>query len=241
LNLRSRGGRLYHALVSGYGQFCAVARALDVLGERWTLLIVRELLLGATTFTDIRRGLPRIPRATLSSRLRGLRTAGIAEATGGDYRLTEAGLALAPVMRELARWAVSTDSAALTEDDLDTAALTWDMQRRVDTSALPERTIVLAIEFTDRQATDRNFWLHLSRTSINLCRQDTGAPVDVWLATPTTAATRWWLGHVSWAQLLRQPGVRVHGDRDLQRQMHRWFLHYMFTPQALSETAGSHP
>jgi DNA-binding HxlR family transcriptional regulator len=212
-----------------------VARALEVLGERWTLLIVRELMLGASTFTDIRRGLPRIPRATLSTRLRVLRAAGVID---DDYRLTEAGTALAPVVRELARWAVATDSAALTEDDLDTAALTWDMQRRVDAEALPERTVVLAIEFTDRAATDRNFWLHLSRTSVNLCRQDTGAPVDVWLTAPTAAASNWWLGHLSWAQLLRQPEVRVHGDRALQRQMHRWFKRYLFTPEALG-TAGS--
>src|SRR5882757_10147145 len=119
---------IYHAEVNGYGQFCAVARALEVLDERWTLLVVRELMLGASSFTDIRRGLPRIPRATLSARLRTLRAAGVVDE---DYRLTEAGVALAPVVRELARWAVITDSATLTEDDLDTAALTWDMQRRV--------------------------------------------------------------------------------------------------------------
>ncbi len=166
--------------MSGYGQFCAVARALEVLGERWTLLILRELLLGAKTFTDICRGLPRIPRATLSTRLRGLCAAGVVEHADGDYRLTETGLALAPVLRELARWAVTTDAAALTDGDLDTAALTWDMQRRVEVGALPDRTVVLAIDFTDRAATDRHFWLHLARTGVNLCRQDTGAPVDVW-------------------------------------------------------------
>jgi len=216
-----------------YGQFCAVARSLEVLGERWTLLIVRELLLGASSFTDICRGLPRIPRATLSARLRALRAAGILD---NGYRLTEAGAALAPVVMELARWAVTTDGAALTEDDLDTAALTWDMQRRVDTDALPDRTVVLALEFTDRGVADRDFWLHLSRNDVNLCREDTGAPVDVWLTTPTEAATKWWLGHLSWAQLLRQPGVGVHGDRALQRQMHGWFKRYLFTPDALGVT-----
>lgn len=225
-------------MVSGYGQFCAVARALEVLGERWTLLIVRELLLGASSFTDICRGLPRIPRATLSARLRALRAAGIID---GDYRLTDTGTALAPVVRELARWTVTTDSAALTQDDLDTAALTWDMQRRIDANALPERTVVLAIEFTDRPAADRHYWLHLSRTNVNLCRQDTGAPVDVWLSTPTLTATRWWLGQLSWAQLLRQPGVQVHGDRTLQHQMHRWFTRYLFTPEALGSPSSADP
>jgi DNA-binding HxlR family transcriptional regulator len=213
--------------MTGYGQFCVVGRALDVLGERWTLLIVRELLMGPATFTDICRGLPRIPRATLSARLRGLRAAGLVE---GQYQLTPDGLALQPVILELASWA--TTRVALTEDDLDTAALTWDMQRRVDIEALPERTVVLAIEFTDRTA-DRHFWLHLSRTSVNLCREDTGAPVDAWLTAPTGITTRWWLGEVEWSQVIAHPEVTVRGDSVLRRQMHRWFLRYAFSPDAL--------
>jgi DNA-binding HxlR family transcriptional regulator len=222
----------YAGEMAGYGQFCAVARALEVLGERWALLVARELLLGSATFTEIRRGLPRIPRATLSSRLRSLSAAGIVSPANGRYHLTEAGQALAPVMRELARWATVTESAALSEGDLDTAALMWDIRRRIDSAALPERTVVLAIEFTDRAA-DRNFWLHLSRAEVNLCRQDTGAPVDVWLAAPTAETTRWWLGQQSWAQFLGHPDVSVHGDRLLQRQMQHWFLRYVFTPDAL--------
>jgi DNA-binding HxlR family transcriptional regulator len=228
----------YDPAMTGYGQFCAVARALEVLGERWTMLIARELLLGATTFTEIRRGLPRIPPATLASRLRRLRSAGIVQATAGGYQLTEAGAALAPVARELARWATVNDRAALSGDDLDTAALTWDMQRRINTAALPGRTVILAIDFTDRPSADRYFWLHLSRADVQLCRDDTGAPVDVWLATPTEPATRWWLGYLSWAQLLRQPGVVVRGNCALIRQMHHWFLRYLFTPEALEQTVS---
>ncbi len=219
--------------MAGYGQFCAVARALDVLGERWTLLVVRELMLGAASFGDLCRGLPRIPRATLSARLRTLRAAGILD----GYRLTDAGAALTPVVQELARWATTTDSAALGEDDLDTAALTWDMRRRVDPDALPDRRVVLAIEFTDRPAADRRFWLHMSRTGIDLCRDDTGAPVDLWLTTPTRAATEWWLGTLSWAQLRQQPEVRIHGDRTLQQEMPQWFKRYVFTPDTFDQTA----
>ncbi|OCF83721.1 hypothetical protein [Nocardia brasiliensis] len=172
------------------------------------------------------------PRATLSARLRTLRTAGIVD----GYRLTDAGAALAPVVRELARWTVTTDSAALGDDDLDTVALTWDMRRRVDITALPEHRVVMAIEFTDRPIADRRFWLHLSRTSVDLCRDDTGAPVDIWLTAPTRAATEWWLGNLSWPQLLQQPGVQVHGDHELQRRVPRWFTRYLFTPDALAQT-----
>lgn len=222
--------------MSEYGQFCSVARALEVLDERWTLLIVRELLMGATTFTDVRAGLPRIPRATLASRLRRLCNAGIVEARTGGYRLTDGGIALQPVLRELARWASTAESAELTEGHLDTAALTWDIRRRVNLPALPERAVVLAIDFIDRPAADQHFWLHLSRSEVNLCREDTGAPVDVWLTTPAEPATRWWLGQLTWTQLLRQPDVRVHGTQTLVRDMHNWFLRYVFAPDALTQT-----
>lgn len=219
--------------MTGYGQFCAVARALEVLGERWALLIVRELLPGPASFTEIRRGLPRIPRATLSVRLRGLGAAGVVEHVAERYRLTESGAALAPVIRELARWATFTDGARLSDGDLDTGTLTWDIQRRVNADALPERMVVLAVEFTDRPAADRHFWLQLSRSAVHLCREDTGAPVDLWLAAPTAETTRWWLGELSWARFLRHPDVRLHGNRTLQRELPHWFLRYAFTPEAL--------
>ncbi|MFF0634734.1 winged helix-turn-helix transcriptional regulator [Nocardia sp. NPDC004151] len=221
--------------MSGYGQFCAVARALEVLGERWTLLVVRELLMGASSFGDIRRGLPRIPKATLSARLRALRAAGIVDA---DYRLTETGSALAPVVRELARWAVTTDAVALSEHDLDTAALTWDMQRRIDIDALPAQPVVLALEFSDRPPADRRFWLHLSRRGVNLCRDDTGAPVDLWLTAPTETLTRWWLGESRWTDVLGHPEVHLHGDLALQRRLPAWFRRYAFTPDALAAASG---
>lgn len=223
--------------MNGYGQFCAVARALDVVGERWTLLIVREMLTGPVTFGDIRRGIPRIPPATLTSRLRRLRAAGVVDVSDRRYQLTDSGFTLAPIVRELARWAMETENAALSEDDLDTAALTWDMQRRVDVDALPEHTVVLALEFTDRPPHDRYFWLHLSKANVNLCRQDTGAPVDLWLTAPTAEVTHWWLGDLTWSQLQQQPGVTVHGDRALRRQMQRWFLRYAFTRSVLAQTS----
>src|SRR5271170_2077584 len=126
-----------------YGQFCAVARALEVLGERWTLLIVREMLMGATTFTQIRRGLPRLPKATLSTRLDTLLRKGVIEETNGGYGLTAAGVALGTIMRELAIWSTETGAAELNEGDLDAAALTWDIQRRINVGSLPERRVVL--------------------------------------------------------------------------------------------------
>ena len=123
-----------------------------------------------------------------------------------------------------------TDGAALTAGYLDTAALTWDRQRRIDTSALPARLVVLEIESTDRPGGDRRFWLHLSPARVDLCRRDTGAPADIWLTGATEPITRWWLGQLTGRQLLAHPEVTIHGDRALQRQMGRWFLSYACTP-----------
>ncbi|WP_202867802.1 winged helix-turn-helix transcriptional regulator [Kribbella pittospori] len=216
-----------------YGQFCAVARALEVLGERWTLLIVRELLVGARTFTEIRRGLPRLPRATLSARLRELSKAGLVESTQDGHELTPTGAALAPVIRELARWTTLEHGVPLDSDHLDTNALTWDMQRRVDTDSLPTRTVVLAMDFVDRKPSDKYFWLHLSRSEVNLCREDTGAPVNIWIQAPTEPVTRWWLGELTWLQLRRRQDVSIHGDQRLISQAQRWFMRYLFTPDSL--------
>ena len=211
----------------GYGQFCAVARALDALGERWSMLIVREMLMGSTTYTDIRRGIPSIPRATLAARLRQLTASGIVEPVDGGYELTAAGRSLVPVMTELARWASHHDAGALGDEHLDAAALTWDMQRRVDTDRLPARPVVVEIELTDRRGADRRHWLHLSRRDVQLCRTDTGAPIDVWLSGPTAPITRWWLGEIEWSAMLRD-GVSVTGSASLRRQLPTWFHRYAF-------------
>jgi len=216
----------YGEPMTGYGQFCAVARALEVLGERWTLLIVRELLMGSTGFNEIRRGLPRIPTATLATRLRTLEGAGII--TGGDdgYSLTAAGRDLFPVVASLAAWASQPGRAEIRDDHLDTAALTWDIQRRIDLEAIPARTVVIEFEFTDRPGGDRRYWLHVGRRRVDLCRTDTGDEVSVWMCGRVADITDWWIARKTWRELLDQPGVEISGDRDLIHAMPTWFLGY---------------
>src|ERR1700690_1681760 len=91
-----------------YGQFCSIARALELLGERWTLLIVRELLCGSRRFNDVQRGIPRVSRTMLSARLRELLDAGVIARCDSDgapaYKLTAAGEELAAVVSELGKW-----------------------------------------------------------------------------------------------------------------------------------------
>ena len=127
--------------MKSYGQFCSMARALDLLGERWTLLIVRELLCGSRRFGEIQRGIPRISRTMLSARIRELADAGAIERLDGDggpeYRLTPAGLELAAVVRELGTWGQRWLPRELHATELDARALMWDIHRRVRREALP--------------------------------------------------------------------------------------------------------
>ncbi|MPY93978.1 MAG: transcriptional regulator [Acidimicrobiia bacterium] len=212
--------------MEGFGQFCPVSRALEVLGERWTLLVVRELLMGSTGFNEIRRGLPRIPTGTLAKRLQALTAAGVVEIDGGRYTLTPAGEALRPVVAALAAWALGPGHVPLEAGHLDAAALTWDLQRRIDHEAVPARKVTVELHFVDRAAGDRRYWLQLDRGRANLCSTDTGDPVDVTLRATTSDVVRWWLGECSWRELMTRPTTRIAGDRTLIRALPTWFLGY---------------
>src|SRR5436190_15606274 len=136
--------------MSGYGQFCAMARAHETLGGRWTLLIVREILCGSRRFNDIRRGIPRISRTVLSERLQGLVFAGaiarIDGPRGPEYELTEAGQELAGVVGALAAWGQRWLAREPADEDLDLEPLLVDMQRRVRFAALPKDPLVVRFE-----------------------------------------------------------------------------------------------
>jgi DNA-binding HxlR family transcriptional regulator len=216
--------------VDTYGQFCAVARALEVLGQRWTLLVVRELLSGARRFTDIRRGIPAIPRSTLADRLDTLERAGIvARADDGGYEPTETAVALGPVLASLATWAHAWDRRGLTDEHLDPDVLLWDMQRRLDPAALPATRVVVEFAFEDRRPGDNRLWLHVGGgTGPYLCRHSEGFDVDVAVASDTRTLSRWWLGELRWADAVRDGRLRVTGPPRLERALPRWFLGYPF-------------
>src|SRR5689334_2928206 len=136
--------------MKSYGQFCSIARALDLLGERWTLLIVREVLCGGRTFGDIRRGIPRISRTMLAARLHELVDAGVLARRGAEgYELTESGTDLMGVVAALGTWGQKWLPRHVEQDELDIDPVIWDMRRRVDLDRLPRRPTVVRIELRD--------------------------------------------------------------------------------------------
>jgi DNA-binding HxlR family transcriptional regulator len=216
--------------VNSYGQFCSVARALDLLGERWTLLVVRELLSGTARFNDIRRAIPRISRTMLAERLQKLRDAGIVvrRDDGGSpaHELTEAGLELASTVRELGTWGQRWLPRDLPSDELDRDALLWDMHRRVRTERLPAKPIVVRVELTGAPGSKDRFLL-LRRTEVSLCAENPGFPVELHLTAPLRAMTAWWRGDVSFEDA-RAAGLILRGRREWIRAFPTWFARYAF-------------
>jgi len=214
-----------------HGQFCSIARALDVLGQRWMLLVVRELLMGSRRFGEIRRGLPRISRTMLSARLHELVDAGIArrgeDRHGPFYELSPEGRELKDTLRELGVWGQRWLSRELTTDLLDTDALVSDMRRRIDRDALPRSPLVVRIETWIEPRRREERYLLLRRSEVSLCSANAGFPVELHVRAPLRTLTAWWRGDVTLSEA-RASGLMLDGRREWVRAFPRWFERYLF-------------
>ncbi len=170
--------------MSSYGQFCPVAKAMEVLDERWTLLVVRELMSGSTHFNELRRGNPKMSPALLSKRLRSLERAGVVRRDEIDgrtsYHLTPCGMELTPVVEGLGAWGIRW-IGELGEDDLDPHLLLWDIRRSAPLDAWPRRRTVVRFEFTDQPASTASWWLCVTGDARIEAPSDVRREVPSWL------------------------------------------------------------
>jgi DNA-binding HxlR family transcriptional regulator len=213
--------------MTSYGQFCSVARAHEVLGGRWTLLVVRELLCGARRFNDIRRGIPRISRTMLSERLQALADAGIVARVSGphgpEHVLTDAGRELAGIIGALGAWGQRWLPRQSDREDLDVEPLLVDMQRRVVRNALPKHPTIIRFEIGRTRA---RFML-LKASEVSLCTQNPGFPEALTIKAPLAALVAWWRGDVSIVEAQRL-GLSIAGSRAQVRAFPNWFERYQF-------------
>jgi DNA-binding HxlR family transcriptional regulator len=222
--------------MKGYGQFCSFARALDLLGERWTLLVVRELLSGSTRFSEIQRGIPRISRTMLSARLRELLDAGVIERASDEatYALTAAGLELAETVRELGTWGQRWLPRTLPKEDLDADALFWDIRRRIRMDLLPAAPVVARFELADLHGRAGLRFLLLRRSEVSLCAENPGFPDELRVRARLRTLTAWWRGDLSLADA-RASGMIIDGRRKWVRAFPAWFERYLFAEVAPAE------
>jgi DNA-binding HxlR family transcriptional regulator len=212
--------------VAGYGQFCPVARGAELFAERWTPLIVRELLRGPAHFNELRRGLPRISRSLLVDRLTTLERAGILERRptanghGHEYRLTKAGQELDAVVDALGSWAYKWISRDLRPDNLDPALLMWVIERRIRVENLPQQRVVVHFRF--RRLLAHAYWLVLERPQVDLCFTDPGFGVDLFVDAEVKALTQVYLGHLTVAAAVRNGDVMLKGAPAYRRAFASW-------------------
>jgi DNA-binding HxlR family transcriptional regulator len=210
---------------TAYGQFCPVALAAEIVAERWTPLILRELLNGSHRFNDLHRGLPRISRALLTQRLGQLEKAGLLQrrpvGSGHEYHLTAAGQALRSVIEALGTWGYTWAATQLREDHLDPGLLMWFLRRRLRAEQIPEQRTVVRFEF-HTPAPPRNFWLILHRPEADLCVSDPGFDTDLHVSTDVQTMVSVYLGRLPLRSAIREGAVRLYGPAPLRRAFVRW-------------------
>lgn len=215
---------------SGYSQFCPVSMAAEIICSRWTLLVLRELVLGSTRFNELRRGLPSMSPALLSKRLKDLEAAGVVMRVAAgrepgvlEYRLTEAGEELRPVIEAIGVWGHRWVTTEATLKNLDANLLMWDIRRNINTDPMPSRRTTIQFIFGDRPPSERNYWLIVEPgNDVDLCLVDPGFDVDLYVSTDLRSMTEIWLGYATVATLSEDDRLVLSGDRNLAADLRSW-------------------
>jgi len=208
--------------VRSYREYCPIARASEIVAERWTPLVVRNLLYGCHTFSEIARGVPAMSRSMLIKRLKDLQRAGVVVKTdSGRYELTEAGADLAGVIEALAVW--GDRWLEVTTEHTDPGFVLWSWAHSfLRRQALPEERVLVEFVFPDEPPTNRRYWLLAEEGGAELCYSHPGGEIDVLVTAGSEAFTHWHLGTLSWRRALADGSISVTGPRRLARLVPTW-------------------
>jgi DNA-binding HxlR family transcriptional regulator len=204
--------------VRTYAQYCPVVRACEVLGDRWTLLIARDMVLGSRRFNELARGLPGLSRALLATRLRQMEAAGIIVRGDGGYDLTPAGRALETIVMDFADWGARYAFGDPRPEELDPELLMWWMHDRIDTTDVDKRAVV-QIDVVDHR---RVFWLVIEPGDSSVCYTDPGFEVDAVMSADLSVLYRWWMGEMDLLDGVRRGEISLQAPRWLVQGLVRW-------------------
>ncbi|MDP1789009.1 MAG: helix-turn-helix domain-containing protein, partial [Methylibium sp.] len=209
-----------------YGQFCTVARGAEALCERWTPLVVRELLCGSKRFNDLHRGVPRMSTSLLAQRLHRLEEFGVVRRSAvgkvWEYGLTEAGEELRPIIMALGHWGARWVGSRLRDDELDAGLLMWDVRRFVRLPEFPTRPVVIHFLLRDARTRERAWWLVVEDGAADLCRDDPGRELTLVVESSVRALTEVWAGDLTPQQALESHEIRVDGTKRDAHDLWRW-------------------
>jgi DNA-binding HxlR family transcriptional regulator len=202
--------------------------AAEVVCSRWTALVLRELLCGSARFNDLRRGVPLMSPTLLSKRLKELEEAGViatvptAQASIVEYKLTEAGEDLRPVIMSLGMWGQRWVESSLSLKNLDPSLLMWDMRRHLVPEPLPSRKCTIQFQYHDLPENRRNWWLVVDGGTVDLCAFDPGFEIDLLVRSPLRTMTAIWMGVAKLRREVEAGNLELDGDPSIAVAMQQW-------------------
>ncbi|MEO4044190.1 helix-turn-helix domain-containing protein [Hoeflea sp. CAU 1731] len=211
-----------------YGQFCPIAKASEVFCERWTSLILRDLSVGATRFSQLQRGIPLASPTMLSRRLKQLEAEGVVERRRAEgrqswtYHLTPAGEEFVPIVIALGVWGQRWTRRQLQEHEIDLDLLLWAMENSVNPAAFKKERAVVEIQFTDQPAHKRRWWFLNEKERCELCIKEPGFDVDLYVRSDLPTLIYVWRGDMSLTQALKADRLEAHGDRMARKTLRAW-------------------
>jgi len=233
-----------------YGQFCPIAKATEILGEKWTILIIRELLMGASRFNELQRGLGDISPALLTSRLKSLEAQGMIARRrlpgqkGFEYHPTESCKALLPVLVSLGEWGLTWARNNLIDADFDVEFLMLYLERSIDTTKMIGDQSVIRFKFTDLKE-QADWWVVINGSQVDLCLKDPGRDVDVYFTCAVRTMHDVWMGDRTYAEAVQSGDLIIQGEPALTRNVKAWLRSSIFgdsprapLPQGVGRSTG---
>lgn len=211
----------------GYGQFCPVSMAAEILCTRWTTLVVRELLCGTTRFNDLRRGVPRMSPALLSKRLKELEKAGVIVTmrnAGGtpEYHLTPAGEELRPIVMSMGMWGHRWVESRLSLKNLDPSLLMWDMRRHLNPEPLPPGRCTIQFQYPELPPARQNWWLVINGGTVDLCGFDPGYELNLLVRSSLKVMTAIWMGMAVIRAEVESGRLELDGEPSIANSIQKW-------------------
>jgi DNA-binding HxlR family transcriptional regulator len=212
-----------------YGQYCPIARASELLHERWTIIILRNIvLIGCRSFNEIAEGAPGLSRGLLSTRLKDLEHAGVIEirrrarGPGCIYEPTEAGRELSRVMLALQRW--GTKWVELKPEQAHPGVVLWAWATHyLVRERLPRHRVLVRFDYPTLPARGGRSWLLIEKGDAEICEKYPGGEEDLFVVVNDPVAfARWHLGEVEWGAVLRSEAIEITGPRTLARALPTW-------------------
>lgn len=216
-----------------YGQFCPVAKATEILGEKWTILVIRELLMGGSRFNELQRGLSMISPTILTKRLNALAEQGlvvkkkIPGQKGYEYFPTESCKELLPIIKGLGDWGMRWAQGNLTESDYDVELLMLYLQRSIQVDKLVGNETVIRFKFTDLGEV-QDWWLIAAGNKVDVCTSDPCKDVDVYFTSTVHTFVDIWMGLLPYRKAVREDQIKVIGPTAMTSNIFAWMNMSMF-------------